>query len=128
MTYYSSLPRQQGGGVGSLLSSLTRYIIPHVGRAAGSLIRSQAARKMAPKLASAGVGIMKDLATKQSLKQTLKRRGAQLMTDVIKGTDFKKIPHSGPRKRTRKTRKKSGRVNRPRARNNNRKRRNDIFD
>ena len=74
--------RQQGGGLGSIFSVLNRTVIPAIAKVATPFIKNQA-RKMALKLARAGIGGMSDLAAKRSLKQTLKARGKRLISDVI---------------------------------------------
>ena len=117
MAYYQGAFRQRGGGLGSLISSLARYVIPTIGRTAGAIIRRQG-----PKLAKAGLGVMSDIASKRNLKQTLKNRGTRLVSEIIKDATSRNSSHL-------KVRKGAGRVKKKRAlpRKNKKIRKRDIF-
>ena len=124
MAYYQGKCRQRGGGgLGSMLSSLARYIIPSLGRTAGAFVKS-AARRSAPKLARAGLHIVRDLATKQNLKQALKKRGSSLITEMIKDATNANLGHSKIRKKGGRTKKKRP----PPRKNKNGNKKRDIFD
>ena len=95
--YYQGRLRQVGGaspGLGDIFHAMTRVFtkaIPAVGKMYRNRnnpeFRSAWLRKVAPKavakVAKFGVGIVKDVAKKKSLKQALKDGGKRMITDAL---------------------------------------------
>ena len=114
--------RQRGGGhgLGGLFTIFARSLLP--------IIKSQVrkiAPKIAPKLTTAGVGLISDLVRKKNLKQAVKKRGIELISDSINTATSPANLQSLKRKRKGRV-KRQPNVNRKKVRTI--KRNKDIFD
>jgi len=114
--YYRGSLRQQGEGLGGLFDIFSRGLLPLLKRTAVPLIKSQA-KRLAPKLAKTGVGLLSDIARKKNLKQAVKSRGAQLIRDSINMAAAPRRPQSVKRQ-----------LNSRRPKVTAKKRKKDIFD
>ena len=108
MGYYKGAYRQQGGGLGGIFSVLSRSVIPMVAKSAGRLFKSQA-KKLAPKLLNAGVGLLTDLSHKKNFKEAVKSRGKRLISEAINQGPATKKRQSTPNRGRGKTRGTRGR-------------------
>ena len=96
-TIYRGLPRQRGGSLGNIFAGFGRYIIPSLARSA----RKAFFNKIAPQLLTTGVGLMSDLAQRQSLSSAVKKRGQKLEKNVINEFIDNKPAQKPSRRRTR---------------------------
>ena len=118
MEHYGGVYRQSGHGLGSIFSVLGRMAVPFLKRTAVPLLKRTAvpllkkqAKRLAPHLVRAGVGMVNDITTKKrNVKQAAQAAGAQLMLEAM---------NSKPRARKRQSRGGRRKVKRPRR---------DVFD
>ena len=85
--YYSGRLRQQGAGLGGIFKAFTRGIIPYVSKHFGKDIK-RLAPKAVKKALSLGVGVVRDIAKKKSLKQSISDRGKKIISDVINSSEL----------------------------------------
>ena len=95
--YRSNYRRQRGAGLGSILGSIAKRLIPF----AKSVLWPAAKKYVLPHAKTAALGFTEDLLEGKNLKQSLKSRG----TDVIKGTTQQLRDQSGSGRQKRNTRK-----------------------
>lgn len=117
MDVYRGVLRQQTGrGIfGNMMGLFSRGLVPILKKTA-----SQQAKKLAPKLLKAGVGVLSDIANKKkTFKESARSRGRQLLTETIKRPAQKETIKRLGRKRKNQSRPRPGGV---------KKQRKDIFD
>ena len=84
--YYLGHLRQKGFGLGGIFKALTRGIIPHVSKHFGKDIK-RLAPKAVKKALSLGVGVVRDITKKKSLKQSISDRGKKIISDAINSSE-----------------------------------------
>lgn len=117
MDVYRGVLRQQTGrGIfGNMMGLFSRGLVPILKRTA-----SQQARKLAPKLLKAGVGVLSDIANKKkTFKESARSRGKKMLRETIAGSVQKETIKRPVRKRKNQSRPRPGAV---------KKQRRDIFD
>ena len=123
--YYDGVIRQRGAGLGDVFRVLARTVVPHVMRLGKNFVR-QKATTLGPKALKAGVGVVKDVIGKRTLKQAIRQRGKRLLSEAINSVvePNKRQKTARPRasKKSSGATKTKGRRKRPPPRNR------DIFD
>ena len=109
MPIYRGVYRQKGGwsapGLGGILNVLSRTLTPTLKSAAGSLIKNQA-KRLGPKLMSAGLGVLSDVQNKKNFKSAVKARGKRLLDEALNIGPPRKRRHKAGRPRASKSRPK----------------------
>ena len=134
MGIYRGVYRQKGGwsfspGLGGILNVLSRTLTPTLKSAAGSLIKNQA-KRLGPKLMSAGLGVLSDVQNKKNFKAAVKSRGKRLLDEALNIGPPRKKRHTAARPRGSKSRPKRHvkRSRTHRKRRPNKTHRRDIFN
>ena len=123
--YYDGMIRQRGAGLGDVFRVLARTVMPQVLRLGKNFVR-QKVSTLGPKALKAGVGVVKDVIGKRTLKQAIRQRGKRLLSEAINSVvePNKRQKTARPRasKKSSGATKTKGRKKRPLPRNR------DIFD
>ena len=82
--YFSGRLRQRGDG--NIFKAFTRGIIPFVSKHFGKDIK-RLAPKAVKKALSLGVGVVRDVTKKKSLKQSISDRGKKIISDAINSSE-----------------------------------------
>ena len=106
MEHYGGVYRHSGRGLGNIFGLLSRVALPFLKRTAVPILKRQA-KRLAPKLLKAGVGVASDIISKKrNAKQSVHARGAQFIRDSINSAKPKrKRQSSGNTRRVRGHRK-----------------------
>ena len=102
MLHYDGLLRQgqSGRGLGDVFRVLARTLAPHVLKMGKNFVKQKAVT-LGPKMLTAGMGVMKDMAGgKRTFKQALRQRGKTLLADAINIGADTNTPHKPRRSRT----------------------------
>ena len=90
MEHYGGVYRQSGRGLGNIFGLLSRVALPFLKHTAGPILKKQA-KRLAPKLLKAGVGVVTDIATKKrNINQSARARGNEFIQEVMNSSTPKR--------------------------------------